>query len=210
MDMGSSASFGLLKRWLNVCHQNHDCIPTETPLPDRVLELYSNQSYVRIKLVETSRSRAYIALSHCWGTTQTVRTLISNIDHFKQNIPFVTLPKTFQDAVTIAKELAVSYLWIDSICIIQDSEDDWMEQFAQMASIYSNAWLTISASASISSQSGCFVPHPAVYNTPEANRYSLRDTRPEATATTIVQLSDGTASKLYFFPEETPAGGMHK
>jgi hypothetical protein len=78
-----------------------------------------------------------------------------------------------------------------------------------MASICSNAWLTISASASTSSQSGCFVPHPAVYNPPEANRYNLRDTRPKATATAIVQLSDGTASKLYFFPEETPAGGIY-
>jgi hypothetical protein len=212
MDMGSTDSLRLLKRWLTVCNRYHRCAPVDAPLPDRVLKIAMAQDSISIKLVETSgEDGQYIALSHCWGVppTSTLKTLTDNIEAFKQDIPFAQLSRTFQDAVTITKELGIEFLWIDSLCIIQDSEDDWIEQSSRMSDIYCGAWLTVSASASTSSESGCFVPHPAVYNSPDANNHGMRDTRPAATATALVRLSDGTVSKLYFFPEETPVGGVY-
>src|SRR6266702_2498202 len=79
-----------------------------------------------------------------------------------------------------------------------------------MSDIYSYAWLTISASGSNSSEGGCFVQHPPIYDTPDAENSGVRDTRPEATATAIVRLSDETPSKLYFFPEQTSAAGIYR
>ena len=89
--------------------------------------------------------RLYIALSHCWGLTipDAGRTTLGrrNMSIFAGN-----LPRTFQDFIEIARRLEIRYVWIDSLCIIQDSGDDWEKEAAQMASIYSNAHLTIAAS----------------------------------------------------------------
>jgi len=67
----------------------------------------------------------YIALSHCWGLEPTIVTTISNIEMMKTEILMEKLPYTFRDAVTIAHHLNIRYLWIDSMCIIQDDRDDW-------------------------------------------------------------------------------------
>ncbi|KAJ0118495.1 hypothetical protein J7T55_009278 [Diaporthe amygdali] len=58
------------------------------------------------------------------------------INDFKQNLPFEELPKTFQDAVTICASLDVYYIWIDSLCILQDSPGDWAIQGSKMTQIY--------------------------------------------------------------------------
>ncbi|KAH9208315.1 heterokaryon incompatibility, partial [Leptodontidium sp. 2 PMI_412] len=76
----------------------------------------------------------------------------------QKGIPLKDMPQTFQDAVTITRELGVKYLWIDSLCILQDSREDWEKESAKMAGVYGNAFLTISASASESSDQGIFRP----------------------------------------------------
>ena len=55
------------------------------------------------------------------------------------------LPRTFHDAADITRRLTYSYIWIDSLCIQQDSTDDWVDQAAKMTSIYMNADLTLAA-----------------------------------------------------------------
>jgi hypothetical protein len=65
------------------------------------------------------------------------------------------LPKTFQDAIIISRSIGIRYIWIDSICIVQDSPEDWEKESARMADIYSNSFLTIAATASPDSQVGC-------------------------------------------------------
>jgi len=211
MDTQSTASFRLLRRWLNVCNHDHRCIPPNTLLPDRVLEVLDAQGMSCLKLEEPNGTvEQYIALSHCWGNTAGLRTLNSNVDAFKESIEFNKLPKTFKDAVIITRELGIRYLWIDSLCIIQDSEQDWFEQSARMGEVYSGAWLTISASASTSTDSGCFVPRPPIYSSPESEYCHARDTRPDALATAVVCLTSGINSKLYFFPESRPPYGIHQ
>jgi len=73
-----------------------------------------------------------------------------------RNIPFSQLPKTFQDAVQIARALGFQYLWIDSLCIIQDDTTDWELESAKMAGIYEESCLTIAATASVDSKGGFF------------------------------------------------------
>ncbi|KAJ4865530.1 heterokaryon incompatibility protein (HET) domain-containing protein [Trichoderma breve] len=72
----------------------------------------------------------------------------------KKNIPYRALPKTFQDAVTVTRALGVPYLWIDSLCIIQEDEKDWETEAIRMEEVFSFAYCTIAASRGTSSLSG--------------------------------------------------------
>lgn len=87
-----------------------------------------------------------------------IRTTSATIAERMRGIPFSQLPKTFQEAGLLLSRLGFKYLWIDSLCIIQDDEADWQRESAQMASIYAKAALTIAASASQDSQGGCYRP----------------------------------------------------
>ncbi|KAK4984009.1 hypothetical protein LTR50_006880 [Elasticomyces elasticus] len=105
---------------------------------------------------ETSR---YLALSHSWGTTHRLTLTRANLPMLKSGIMLSTLPRTFQDAVTIAWELNVPFVWIDSLCIIQDDVADWEKETSRMGAVYANAYLTVAALASKDDSSGCF-PDP--------------------------------------------------
>ncbi|KAF8851360.1 HET-domain-containing protein [Acephala macrosclerotiorum] len=110
---------------------------------------------VRIEedVIEGSR---YIALSHCWGATQTCVTTSQNISEFKNAIPWTALPKTFQDSIVYSLALSVRYLWIDALCILQDDPEDWEIESSKMSDIYRNSFMTLAATASKNGQGGCF------------------------------------------------------
>jgi hypothetical protein len=97
----------------------------------------------------------YVALSYCWGTTAQLRLLSSNFNDLLQNgIQVSSLPKTITDAILVTRKLGMQYLWIDSLCIIQDSNEDKDKELMKMASIYKNATITISAAAAADSGYG--------------------------------------------------------
>jgi hypothetical protein len=73
-----------------------------------------------------------------------------------REIRLSSLPKTFQDAVLITRKLDVRYLWIDSLCIVQDSTADWQKESAVMEAIYRNGYLNISARGAPNATVGCF------------------------------------------------------
>lgn len=101
----------------------------------------------------------YIALSHCWGPPEkhSITTTTVNIDrHRAEGIPFDSLSKTFQDATTITRKLGVEYLWIDSLCIVQDDRDDWESEAPRMGFVYEDAYLTICATGAADGTEGCF------------------------------------------------------
>ncbi|KAE8441022.1 hypothetical protein EG329_006086 [Mollisiaceae sp. DMI_Dod_QoI] len=118
------------------------------PLPKRVINIGS-ASKDAIRLVETSSIQsAYIALSHCWGGHQPIKTTSSSLAQMQANIEWSDLSRVFQDAIIVARRLDIEWIWIDSLCIIQDSKVDWQVESAKMCDYYSNAYLTISASSS--------------------------------------------------------------
>lgn len=102
----------------------------------------------------------YIALSHCWGNTRHIVTEKVNIESHKRGIPLDNLPKTFQDAVELTKSIGLRYVWIDSLCIIQDDIHDWEKEAAKMAHVYRNAYCTVAATGSKSDQEGIFLQRP--------------------------------------------------
>jgi hypothetical protein len=79
----------------------------------------------------------YATLSHCWGHTRQLKSETSNLNDFRVQVPESKLCKTFKDAIAIVKYLGLGYLWIDSLCIVQDDLGDWRRESAKMSSIYS-------------------------------------------------------------------------
>jgi Heterokaryon incompatibility protein (HET) len=80
----------------------------------------------------------------------------NNLGTLKQAVAEQSLPKKFQDAINICRRLGVLHIWIDSLCIIQDSEEDWRIQASMMADIYENAFFTVGAASSIREFDGCY------------------------------------------------------
>ncbi|KAK0715425.1 heterokaryon incompatibility protein-domain-containing protein, partial [Lasiosphaeris hirsuta] len=101
----------------------------------------------------------YIALSYCWGNGNSVTTTASTIKQLKSGISRRMLPRTLQDAVEFTRELGIPYLWIDALCIIQDSASDWETESAKMGEIYNNAFLTVAASSAPSAGDGFLRRH---------------------------------------------------
>ncbi|KAF3039152.1 hypothetical protein E8E12_004021 [Didymella heteroderae] len=85
------------------------------------------------------------------------------------NIPLGDLPSLFQDAIIITRQLGLRYLWIDSLCIIQDSLRDWETEAAKMASIYQNSYVTISATNASDSSARCLTDRRKAVKIPYEN-----------------------------------------
>jgi heterokaryon incompatibility protein (HET) len=102
----------------------------------------------------------YLALSHCWGIGPRFTLTFSSVAGLHEGIDISMLSKTFQDAISVTKrflvDFGIRYLWIDSLCIIQDSEIDWMRESAVMGEIYQNAFCTITATAGKDGNDGLF------------------------------------------------------
>jgi hypothetical protein len=142
-----------------MCDKHHECVSLDSPrdLPTRVLDVITNQDIVFLRETE-GRKGKYLALSHSWGSTHRLTLKKANLAALKRGISLADLPKTFQDAVLIARELKVANLWIDSLCIIQDDSGDWEVEASHMGDVYANSYLTIAALSSKDDSSGCFPP----------------------------------------------------
>ncbi len=124
-------------------------------LPTRVLEL--NNRGFEVRLIEGHGERGlYATLSHQWGSAIPLRLTTTTINSLRRGIPASSLPKTFWDTVVIAQRLDIQYLWIDSLCIIQDDPLDWENESSQMSEIHTNSALTIAAGCASDCHSGCF------------------------------------------------------
>ncbi|KAF1950211.1 HET-domain-containing protein, partial [Byssothecium circinans] len=103
---------------------------------------------------------SYATLSHCWGNAPDFLKLTSpNIEQLRQWNPTNRLPQTFQDAARLCYQLHIKYLWIDSLCILQDGEGstgDWSLHVTEMRTTYSNGVLNIAASRAAASNEGMY------------------------------------------------------
>jgi hypothetical protein len=149
-----------------------------------------------IKLWDVSSScPEYLTLSHCWGKgdfgiPENIKTKRDTLEEQRTRISIAALPQTFQDAVTITLRLGFQYLWIDALCIIQDSTVDWATESIKMGYIYSNAVLNIAASGSNDSYGGCFNSTSCVQNNLNPSL------RPNEIMRLSSALQDGTKSVL--------------
>ncbi|KAJ4321516.1 hypothetical protein N0V84_005319 [Fusarium piperis] len=107
-------------------------------------------------------SSGFAALSYCWGGQQSLTLTESQSQHLYGGFSSSELSKTLQDAVCVVRKLGLRYLWVDALCIQQDSDQDKAEEISRMASYYGSATVTICAAAAASSDQG-FLFHRKSY-----------------------------------------------
>ena len=98
----------------------------------------------------------YVALSYSWGNGKTLKTTVDSINRLRSGFRTADLPKTLQHAVAIVHKMDFEWIWIDQLCILQGSIDDWSLESSRMAEIYSKSAFTICADASSSTEDGIF------------------------------------------------------
>lgn len=145
-----------------LCSRALEAIESSSYLPTRVIEVASiigQDNSRHYRLLETAKSlpgrHRYATLSHIWGTVQQppYRTVSGNYEkRLEYGIPRDDLPACFQDAIDAADKLDIPYIWIDSLCIIQDDKIDCPTEAGRMDQVYSNSFLNLSATASSSSK----------------------------------------------------------
>ncbi|VBB79502.1 Putative protein of unknown function [Podospora comata] len=163
-DLGSQENFEIARSWLQECQQCHRCcqdnkVPT---LPTRVVDVGTpDNDFKTLRVVHSHGSQApFVALSHCWGGRIEPVLTTKTLDTFTTSLSFDSLPANFRDAITITRKLGIQYLWIDSLCIMQDSRQDWEVESKKMAQIYGSSTFTISAFVSKRSTAGILNPAP--------------------------------------------------
>jgi hypothetical protein len=166
----SPQSLGTARTWLRCCTTNQ-CL-TGAPLldnnihtstvpsikwPSRFIEIIDLESGF-LRLAETDKSiNEYAVLSYTWGYEDPVwNTTSSNIHSRLEGFSIDELPATLADAVRVTWQLDLRFLWVDSICILQDGDQDWEIEAAKMQAVYGNALITLSANFGTGSSHGLF------------------------------------------------------
>lgn len=161
-----SPNIELGKSWLQSCQQNHSRCPQEpeSKMPTRVIDVGSEDAQEnnivgpKLHISLPSASGQWAALSYCWGPSQNVILTLATLEAMKEAIPYNALPQTIADAVTTTRRLGLKYLWVDALCIIQDSATDWEKESANMGNIYNKSIVTIQASNASTSAAGFLQP----------------------------------------------------
>ncbi|KAK3495965.1 heterokaryon incompatibility protein-domain-containing protein [Neurospora crassa] len=168
----SPESISTARAWIDDCLRNHpkchrkpfDMSSTEHGLlPTRLIDIGTVDGKLAPRLILTStfenKSIQYLTLSHSWAITSndsTLKLTSRNLELLRVHIPIDGLPRTFQDAMEITRRLGYQYLWIDSLCIMQDSESDWHREALAMSSIYGNSACNIAA-LGVDGADACFI-----------------------------------------------------
>ncbi|KAI8649754.1 HET domain-containing protein [Fusarium keratoplasticum] len=161
----SSEGLLFIRNQLENCVSNpgHDCEPPLTieitRWPARVLEIYHN-SVVLVDFDSDVMPGKFAALSYCWGSPSELqlkppyKAVASTVQDLRSGISAAELPLTIQQALLVCKWLDIRYIWIDSLCILQDSAQDWETEATKMETVYSMSKVTIIAGSSTSCHSG--------------------------------------------------------
>ncbi|KAM0227670.1 hypothetical protein ACHAPO_011315 [Fusarium lateritium] len=163
---GSGEQFSLFKEWIRVCDDTHGHVATSlssprlsnVSLPTRVVDVGTvSTPLLRLVKCDDMVSTIYLALSHRWGDDpkqHSGQTLKQNHITRYNRIHLDELPLNFKDAIAVTRGIGVQYLWIDSLCIVQDDDDDWKRESVRMEQVYSNAKCVLAASSANSSMEG--------------------------------------------------------
>lgn len=112
----------------------------------------------------------FATLSHVWGSgTVNIKITSANLPAMRQNIDWLSLPRTIQDAVVMTRKLGIRYLWLDSLCILQakgendaDHAADWRREAARFGGYYENSVVTIAETGAVDASEGLFLNRPGL------------------------------------------------
>lgn len=145
-------------------------------MPSRLLEVSPDSGPNHIRLVEITSGGQWLwaCLSYVWGGDQRYKTTRNILPEYLKGICFEMLPQTIKDAVSVCRELRIPYLWIDSLCIVQDDEGDKEREIPQMGLVYQHARLTIAAAKAHNVNEG-FLERPLCYRRLAPTSIRFRD-----------------------------------
>ncbi|KAI1081927.1 heterokaryon incompatibility protein-domain-containing protein [Whalleya microplaca] len=167
----SLQSWNYITKRLDNCENNHrHCRRASEWYPSRLVEISSRQTELYFRVISTSESKivgGYITLSHRWFPDDELKLTEDTLDHYQKEISSDLMPKKFLDAVMVAQKLGIRYLWIDSLCIIQDQQSgrDWHQESSMMGLIYQNGYCNLAAASATHRSEGLFYKrHPSQIN----------------------------------------------
>jgi Heterokaryon incompatibility protein (HET) len=158
----SAATWDLVRKWFRTCLESHpDCSVrlVERVLPTRLVQVDSTDLDICLVLsTDLQPDTQYLTLSHCWGKKVFTTLTRDRLPGFLTRIPVEGLSKTFREAMLVTRRLSFNYIWIDSLCIIQDDLSDWQRESVAMRTVYANASMSIAAADAPDGDTGCFFP----------------------------------------------------
>jgi hypothetical protein len=145
-------------------------------MPTRLVNVGTDTIWPRVVETKGLDDAQYFCLSHCWGSQQIITTTVDTLEQRMAGIDPSQLSKTFLEAVELTRKLNCDYIWIDSLCILQDSVEDWEAESLNMGFLYSNSSLTIAATSASGGAGGLYRDTPYTHLsgvTPEGEEYEL-------------------------------------
>lgn len=155
---GSNIALKLAASWINDCKKNHPICQREpaagAEIPKRLLDVSGatgprGRTFL-VSFSDAARSNPkiqYATLSHRWDPKHQCMTTTHNQEAYTNiGLAISKLPKSFGEACITCNKLGVQYLWIDSLCILQDADSDKLHEIPKMGEYYQNGEFNISAS----------------------------------------------------------------
>ena len=154
--------FEQVEKWLKNCTRSHpgcNNLHWSSKNPKRLCRILSDSQLQLIHSPQKGERLGYTALSYCWGDKTLMSesekdkivegmTTTHNLQLRSKFFDLTDLPETVQDAVILTRRLKIEYIWVDTICIVQDDLKDWEREAPTMHEVYGNARFTICASSS--------------------------------------------------------------
>lgn len=158
-----------MKGWISECTMSHTkCRQGKTSLlPQRLINVTYTENIDQVRLVSTRGMPTDIqnaVLSYRWGIDPTFTLEAHSEEECRSGISIERFPKTIQSAIYFTRKIGLKWLWVDSLCIIQDSVEDSSREIAAMYDIYQNSFISIAALGAASSNDGLYAQRdPLLY-----------------------------------------------
>jgi hypothetical protein len=196
----SSRSVGLqAMSWIEECQSQHKCsrVLTSSWKPTRLIFVGNPDENIQSHLCLSAtipEQKPYMTLSHSWGSANIFRLLSTNVEDVMKELPVSQLSRVFQDAINLTRQLGIEYIWIDSLCIIQDSSEDWATESQLMDRVYQHSWCSIAATGFRDGLKSFYVERDPKIIQPRKLRVKLKSDKPTKTGSKHVR-------GVYYFVE---------
>ncbi|KAI9150340.1 hypothetical protein HJFPF1_10102 [Paramyrothecium foliicola] len=152
----SNESVEQLRHWIEECNTRHICYkPDQLKMPTRLVQVTDDEVRI-VSAIGPFPFQKYATLSHRWGATESLVLSRSTLAAFKVNIPWDTIPRLYRDSIQLIRQLGINYIWIDTLCILQDDPDDWAKEAPCMSTTFGNCYICIAAAQALDSEASLF------------------------------------------------------
>ncbi|RYF39160.1 MAG: hypothetical protein EOO38_23715, partial [Cytophagaceae bacterium] len=151
-----------IRMWIDECNENHPNCQGQADrnfIPTRLLDVSNKDCIMLVESRATRVREPYTTLSYCWGITANNYAMLRQDtmqDYLQHGIATNSLSASIRDAITITRMLGVKYIWVDALCIIQCSKEDWVYEGSVMLQVYRNSFCNLCATDTIGAEGDMF------------------------------------------------------